>query len=356
MKKTLIALGIASGLAGSAMAQSSVTLFGGVDAMVGSYKSAGAGAVTKLNSGGLFTPRLGFRGTEDLGGGLAASFWLEAQIAADSGLGSATNTNNQASGTGAAGGLTFNRRSTVSLHNGAFELRVGRDYTPSFWNLTIFDPFGTIGVAGASSLNFSGTSGPAVNLVRSSNSIGLLYNAAAPVGRNGFYGQAQVAAGEAATGSAGNYAGVRAGYAQGAWNAAIGYGKTTNPAVGDMTVSNAGASYRFGIGTLSGNYSVNNSGVAGTKHTTWLVGALIPVGVGEIRTSYVSVKRNNATGASARQFGLGYAHHLSKRTAVYAAAAHISNKNGATFFVNGGAAGTPGGSSRGYEVGVKHTF
>ena len=43
-------------------------------------------------------------------------------------------------------GLTFNRRSTVSLAGGWGELRLGRDYTPTFWNLTIFDAFGTNGL------------------------------------------------------------------------------------------------------------------------------------------------------------------------------------------------------------------
>jgi predicted porin len=79
---------------------------------------------------------------------MAASFWLEAGVNNDNGSGQNTVQN---SGTGASafsgsgGGLTFNRRSTVSLSGGWGEVRIGRDYTPSFWNLTVFDPFGTNG-------------------------------------------------------------------------------------------------------------------------------------------------------------------------------------------------------------------
>lgn len=82
MKKPLILLS-AIGLAGAACAQSSVTLFGIVDATL----ARGSGSIanrTQLTSGGHTTSRIGFRGVEDLGGGLSAIFWLEAGLAADS--------------------------------------------------------------------------------------------------------------------------------------------------------------------------------------------------------------------------------------------------------------------------------
>ena len=79
----------------------------------------------------MYGSRLGFRGTEDLGGGLNASFWLEAGLNNDNGTGASTSTNNSTSTSqaGASGsqGLTFNRRSTVSLASTWGELRLGRD-------------------------------------------------------------------------------------------------------------------------------------------------------------------------------------------------------------------------------------
>jgi predicted porin len=81
-------------------AQSSVTLFGVVDTDL----AIGRGSVadrTQLSNSGNATSRIGFRGVEDLGGGMSASFWLEAGLSTDDGQGNATNSNNQPSGTGA---------------------------------------------------------------------------------------------------------------------------------------------------------------------------------------------------------------------------------------------------------------
>src|ERR1700757_4650274 len=95
MKKSLLALAAlaALGMAGVASAQSSVTLFGVVDAAVSAYSNksqppAGNSVTTSqtaLTNSGYNSSRLGFRGTEDLGGGLAASFWLEAALNNDDG-------------------------------------------------------------------------------------------------------------------------------------------------------------------------------------------------------------------------------------------------------------------------------
>ena len=126
MKKSLVALA-ALAVVSAASAQSSVTLFGVVDAMVGSYKTDSIGTATKMNTSGLSSSRLGFRGVEDLGGGMSAGFWLEAGINPDSGIGQGSTTNNQASTTN-NGGLVFNRRSTLSLMGGFGEVRLGRDY------------------------------------------------------------------------------------------------------------------------------------------------------------------------------------------------------------------------------------
>src|ERR1700749_595687 len=109
------------------MAQSSLAVFGVVDVTL-QRASQGGVHVWRLNgNGGNQFSRLGFRGIEDLGGGLSAGFVLDAGLNVDSGTGAALSTNNQ---TVAAtnGALAFSRRSTVSLISAqAGELRLGRD-------------------------------------------------------------------------------------------------------------------------------------------------------------------------------------------------------------------------------------
>lgn len=358
MKKSLVALAVLAA-AGAASAQSSVTLFGGVDMMLGNYRTATVGSATKLNTGGLYTSRLGFRGVEDLGGGLKAGFWLEAGLNPDAGLGHATSANNQAASTN-NGGLVFNRRSTASLMGGWGEVRLGRDYTPAFWNKTVFDPFGTVGVAQSSNLNLAGTAGQTG--VRASNSIGYLFNQNnGPVGNGGFYGQVQLSRGEntsgAATSSDGNGVGFRAGYENGPVNAALAYGNTKMAAAtSSFKELNLAGSYDLGMAKLMAQYSRNDSGVAGTRYNNYLLGAQINVGAGYIPVSYNRVKQNNAAGSRASQLGIGYVHNLSKRTSLYTSYARISNKNGAAYGVSGGVGGAANQNSSGFELGVKHSF
>ncbi len=69
MKKTLIAMA-AVAVAGVASAQ--VTIYGVVDAGL-----VNDGTDTSFTSGVNGTPRIGFKGTEDLGGGLSVAFTVE---------------------------------------------------------------------------------------------------------------------------------------------------------------------------------------------------------------------------------------------------------------------------------------
>ena len=86
MKKSLIALAVLAA-SGAAMAQSSVTVYGRLDASVGSAKVGAPGAAlrgnTQMFNSNMTSSRIGFRGTEDLGGGLKAIFALESNIQVD---------------------------------------------------------------------------------------------------------------------------------------------------------------------------------------------------------------------------------------------------------------------------------
>lgn len=358
MKKSLVALAILAA-AGVASAQSSVTLFGIVDATVahGSGSGVGSSSKTQLTNSGFNSSRLGFRGTEDLGGGMSASFWLEASVNNDNGSGANTNTNNQASGSTGGGGLTFNRRSTVSLASGLGELRLGRDYTPQFWNQTVFDPFGTNGV-GTNQTLISGLGGPTA--VRASNSVGYFL----PGNLGGFYGQVQTYMGEnnqtgAATQDDGKGTGIRVGYANGPVNVAIATSSTsyaTTATGGDIKSTNLGGSYNLGVAqvmalltrdTVESTVNVSGKGM--------LIGALVPMGAGQIRAAYSTYKTNTAAAPKSTKMALGYVHNLSKRTALYTTFARVSNSGGAAQALNG-AVTAANARSTGYDFGVRHSF
>lgn len=337
---------------GAAHAQSSVTVFGLLDVGVSRYSGSGP-SQTVLSTDGYQSSRLGFRGTEDLGGGLAASFWLEAALNPDVGTGGTTNTNNQANGGSGGGGLTFGRRSTVSLSGNWGELRLGRDYTPGFWNLSNFHPFGTNGVGTAGILFYPVQSGARITHVRASNSIGYFL----PNNLGGFYGQAMYALGENLSSSAtpddGRVVGLRLGWAGGAFDGAVGWTKTKLTPVGDFTQTNVGMTYDFKVAKLFLLAGENKVGTTKTKPIN--IGAHVPVGQGVIR---VALGRVKATGVAndATQWTLGYVHNLSRRTALYANYSHIDNKGTGTTFNVGAPVTTPGGQSQGYEAGIRHTF
>ncbi len=356
MKKNLMTIVALTTLgAGSACAQSSVTLFGVVDAAV-AYGSGSVANKAQLVSSGHTNSRIGFRGVEDLGGGLSASFWLEAGLNNDNGSGQAANANNQAvtaAPLNGAQGLTFNRRSTISLSGPWGELRLGRDFNTTFWNTAIFDPFGTRG-AGGSQILGSTLGGPSGILV--SNSIGYLL----PPNLGGLYGQLQYFMGEntkagAATDKDGSGYGGRIGYAKGPVNAAMAL-STTKFASGDIRQFNIGGQWDFGVARLLGEYAHDRvSAPIAVVGKGVVVGALVPVGAGEVRVALSRYETDAAGEPTTSKASLGYVHHLSKRTALYASYGRLRNSGGASQAINGAVAG-PNGKSSGFDLGMRHTF
>jgi predicted porin len=371
MKKSLMAFaGVAVLSAGPALAQSSVTLFGVADVTL-KIGHGSAANVTALGSGGNSTSRIGFRGTEDLGGGMAAGFWLEAGQQMDNGSFTATNTNNQATGAAGSGGMTFNRRSTVSLSAGFGEFRLGRDLAVTYRNVGDFDPWGDVGVGGTildSAMSFS----TITRGVRVSNSI----NYFLPANLGGFYGQGQYYMGENAADTVvggvvtvgkkdGTGGGARLGYAQGPINVALAFGTTkyvsVSPTTGDLTTVNLGGSYDFGVAKLIGLYNTDEVKAATRtqKGTGYLLGVSAPMGAGELRASYSSYKRKEglATGdKQANKLALGYVHNLSKRTALYTTAAFVRNKNGSGIALNSATLTSANDNSSGLDIGLRHSF
>ena len=375
--KKISALALLAAVCASASAQSSVTLFGVLDANVGSIKNGAAGSVRYLGSSGNETSRLGLRGTEDLGDGLHAGFWLEGELFPD---------------TGNLKGMDWGRRSTVSLISDTLgEVRLGRDWVPNYWTRAAFDPFGQNGVgsqgnmlvlnqpiqvsnqtaAFPGAINNTPLGSGVPNYKRSSNAIGYFL----PANLGGLYGQAMVAPGEGTTGL-GKYVSGRLGYQSGPVNVAASYGKTTltNPGANDLKELNAGASYDFGMVKLMGQYDKYSydQSIGTSDLKDWMIGATVPIGLGTVKVSYNKATISGApTGVSglgagsARMLALGYVYDLSKRTALYTTAARISNDANTQFTVGGQGNGPSmlvngqfltGQTSTGYEVGIRHRF
>ena len=339
----------------AASTQSSVSLYGVVDTLVGIGRGSVADRVQLMNSGNL-TTRLGFRGTEDLGGGLAAGFVIEGGVMTDNGLGFATNANNQPATAGAAPasqGFTFNRRSTVSLMGPFGELRVGRDYVPSYSNMNLFDAMGNAGV-GTSISALLGVTSRAPNGIRASNSVGYFL----PSGLGGFYGNAMVALGEnargtgAATQDDGNYWGLRLGYAKGPLNVAASTGRMKF-ASGDMRPGNVGIRYDFG--GVVGTFEYIDERIGSVVGRGIQTGVEVRVGVGVARASYGNYKQRTGSEPFTAKLAVGYVHNLSKRTAVYATYARVNNRGGANYALNGSSTAANA-SSSGLDLGLTHSF
>jgi predicted porin len=335
MLRPLGALAALGALAGAAHAQSSVTVFGLLDVNLRSITTNGA-TVRQMGTDGMFNSRLGFRAEEDLGGGLKAGGWLEAALNPDT-------------GTINASGKFWHRRSTVSLWNRFGELRLGRDLVPSFYNLSVFDPFGTCGVGSGFNLATNLGSG-AATLLRADNAISYLLP-----DLNGFYGQATAAAGEGAPGN--RYVGTRVGYQAGPLNTAIAFASTRTATPDDFKTLNGGVSYDIGPVKLTGLFSRMTYGMKKQQNVELGVIAWV-TDYSQVRASY---QRADASGGGtdandARQVAVGYEHYLSKRTALYATYAHLSNQGVAAFVVGTPPAAKAGASSSGYEFGIKHSF
>ncbi|MDP9046052.1 MAG: porin [Pseudomonadota bacterium] len=358
MKKSLLALAVLGAFAGVASAQSSVTLYGTVDLSAKYVKNDGSARRLSLSQDGINSSQLGFKGTEDLGGGLRAGFVLLSGVNADTGT---TNTK------------FFNRRSTVSLWGNFGEIRLGRDYTPTFWNDTIFDAFGTNGLGDSSHV----LQLPTATFVRADNSIGYFL----PSNIGGLYGQAMVAAGEGGGNGGtsinpGRYVGGRLGFAAGPFDIAAAYAtqryvggptrsnENIQGGTGEQKTWNIGGSYDFGVVKLMGYFDRDT--VDSLRENRYSVSLVAPIGQGEIHAGY---DRSKVTGTTALGFGLnnaanqvkvGYVYNLSKRTAVYTNVSRLSNGSLSNLAVAGGssitAAPTLGGKSTGAEFGIRHFF
>ncbi|ALU87434.1 porin [Herbaspirillum rubrisubalbicans] len=391
MKKSLLALAVLGAFAGAAHAQSSVTIYGIVDTGV-VYQSkvatatGGTGTKFSLNSGIIQGSRIGFKGVEDLGGGLSAVFNLEAGFSNDTGALDDSKTSN----------TLFRRKSVVGLTGGFGSVLLGRqtDFADTISAYTAVNDFGGwVSNSGSGLDRLQGT--------RTNNSIS--YTTA---NLNGFTGNLMYGFGETAgQTSAGQSFGIGGKYDNGPLGLGINYYQskagstasdtsllgasgassvgTTSTLAGDTAqkVLNVAASYQFGPARVYGNYSRVKQDLNTQANLTAIgVGSLTSLtnrtlarsnkaDIYEIGTAYslspslkllaaVDHTRANFDGVTNKtkltQVSLGTDYWLSKRTDLYAFLAYTK----ASDMANPGVSDSTGtdGNQGAVAVGIRHKF
>ena len=374
MKKSLIALAVLAA-SGAAMAQSSVTLYGVADVAVTHVN--GNDNWTGLSSGANKTSRLGFRGVEDLGGGLKANFVLEGGFNLDTGDGK--------SGGATDSGFQFKRQSTVGLAGNFGEVRLGRELTAAYNATARYDVFGSVGIAHSQlwddgkSLAFStapATLGEPVDPYhyttnqRVSNAITYV-----SPDFSGFKVAANYGFGEVAgKNSDGRYFGGGLTYDNGPLSLGLGAERLNKgdgaamqaQASNDITAWSLGGSYDLGVAKLLAAYRQSTAkdvailgATSDLKNRGYMLAVTAPVGPGLVRAAYnrYEAKFDGDKGVT-DQFGLGYVYNLSKRTSVYGTYAYIKNKNdnALNLTVNSSSGVKSNGSQQAVQVGVTHAF
>ncbi len=340
MRNTKIALAVLALVASTAaMAEGSTTVYGRLDASV----SRVTGQATQMMHSNWDTSVIGVKGSDELTGGMKASFQLEGGL--NTGTGESSN-----KGTSAA---LFNRLANVSLAGDFGSTGLGLQFSPfvgaalngvatgneSFYvNMLVM-----AGAAGATTYGSTATGGFFIpNAVSySTPNIGGISATALT----------QIANGNDTTKpAASKYDAVAVNYAAGDLSVAGGYQKSGTAATTAYTVS---AAYNMGPARIAGGYITSNPDAAASDSTnTYHLGA--SYNLVENLTASVNYAKNNATTSQTLTVA-GVQYSLSKRTYLYGIAGR--GTNGILPLYGSLAAGnTATGSTTGYSVGVVTNF
>lgn len=285
MKKTLAALLVCGASVQPASAQSNVEIYGVLNAGLSSIDSVATPSSaapratarrTGLDSGQYTQSRFGFRGTEDLGGGLKAYFALEGGLSIDTGV-------------SGQGGLTFGRKTVVGLEGRFGEIEVGRrkDYSDEIAGLYSTQK-SMLAIAGkAHGNNLDRVTGD-----RGNNMVYYTTPTVAGVSANLAYGfgeSAQSAAIGQSIGLGANYEGGPFGVGFSYWQSKLGNVTATSNSSSDVgATSNAGCN-TVGLGR-PGDKCVQ----------TWMVGSKYALGGVTLRGSYSQSRQPLVTAAGPR--------------------------------------------------------
>lgn len=335
MKKSLLALAVLGAFAGVASAQSSVTIYGLLDQ--GIVKGNGG---TASNPGGNGTSeawqlkqaagsRLGFRGNEDLGGGLSAQFQIEHRFTPDDGAAAASPNPFWAG------------RSYVQLTStAAGSVYLGREYTPEFWIMVKSDPFGWDGVGQVSAYQqagFANTNGS--SSVRTSNTVGYKTPNLGGLTANAAVGLSEGVA------TANRHQALNVEYSAGPIYAGFAYAKLSGgvAATDGNSLVNGAFHYNFGVAKLIAYVARSKTNAGNNTNKTVELAATANLGPGVLKAAVIRFDPQGDDNALTK-FGIGYNYFLSKRTNLYADFGQGRSE----------VAGVTNNSA--FNLGVKHTF
>ena len=305
----LFAAGVATLAPLTASAQSNATLFGIIDVFAGKSQMAGRPSLKVANPSALTTSRWGFSGTEDLGEGLKANFYLVALIRPDTGLPGRFD-----------GDAFWSSRSTVGLSGAFGQVNVGRMNSPRFFSLLRYDPHELGGLTPTFLHTYPGGQVLAAPDATPDSTINNGIQYATP-NWGGFTGALHASAAETGTKNKGR-TGYSLNYATGGLSVGVSGDSIDTQLPAGVTHQSAlmvAASYDFQVAKVSGiHQSVKQNGLENTyKIDTF--GASVPVGAAKLIFSWARTELDRPVGVDPKRdtYGLTYDYFLSKRTDVY---------------------------------------
>jgi predicted porin len=323
MKKTILAMAMLAAGMSTASAQTSVTIYGLIDAGVAHITNDGpTGDRTLIEAGQMQTSRWGFKGVEDLGGGLKARFGLEGTLLNDTGTAGVN------SGTPATTSL-FDREATVGISGAFGSIDIGRQNILGIGSVGLADPMGLAFAANSpnvlfGAMNFGavyggyGANGAGNSALRQTNSIKYV----SPTW-SGFGFGLMRAFGEQADGiQKGSYQGASLFYNAGAFGVAGAYARMKNNLNTDLLTSyGVGAKYTMARAVIKGTYIRND--VDSTNRTIAVAGVGVDVPVAPAVTLTAAVYNTKRYGdqfdQDSQQYHLIARYALSKRSTLYGA-------------------------------------
>jgi len=362
MQKKLLTVVVAGAFAMPAAALAQVTVYGTID---GGLRHQSKGQVVGgdernlvVTDGLRTTNRLGFKGSEDLGGGLMANFTMEGQHNSDDG----------------ARAWNTQRKSVVGLSKGGMSLDIGRDYTVNFKTQGIYDPmsYTYTGITPAAGTNTAGVRfsnlvtagfrfGPGGIRVDYTTGANPTSTTAAPAGAAAAAAPQDGAPGD----DTGDGFGINGDFAFGPVTVAAAFSTVEADNLGNaVETTNIGAAYKMGAFTFRAGWSNTEADLTSSESPMYMLGVQYAISPTlNARFGYYNLETENAAGAitlERKQFIVALDYNLSKRTIAYVAfdRMDLGSDTVATPVVNLGGAqsGNLLDGASGLSVGIAHSF